>query len=549
LKKQSSTRIEVLETRATENKIQVLLANIGQGRALVNLNKTYFSGRPIGIRLLPRDFALNWIGEFQQGGGGGGPSNPSVDAWIKVMLPRYNPNAKLLDLSKLESEPLVIQHNLLGGRSFNKQICTVLIRIVSQQFPDIMSISFDNNYIEKLSDFGAMHKYLPNIQNLSFRNNRLMNIRDLEGLCTIGELPQLTELLLFDNPVRDLSIRKDGDDSTFRSNVSSMYPQLKQLDGGPCTPSIQFNLSVPGAANSKEFTPEILPSFYGSDMAMNTAAAFLSKFFVCLDSNRNSLYNVYDPSAFFSIDMSTFLFKPPKYPTGSKVKWGDYKSFNRNHTQPDISSSPSQRIAYGAQQILELLSKLPTTTHKVNDPSKVLVDSWMLPDLYPLGAGPGTRSGDYLYVVVHGEFTDSASGNLSRSFDRTFILKPALEGSPAMMDGWQVVIMSDSLTLRSYSNPKNFQPTPRESTPQPSTISSPQVAPSMPQSTPEQQNMLNVLHQKTGLNYQWTLNCLSSNNWNLEQAYQNFLQLQVTIIIIKDVILLIKYIGKQWNPP
>lgn len=47
-----------------------------------------------------------------------------------------------------------------------------------------------------------------------------------------------------------------------------------------------------------------------------------------------------------------------------------------------------------------------------------------------------------------------------RSFDRTFILVPSVEGSKARLAGWQFVILSDQLVVRNYSSPEAWAPGP-----------------------------------------------------------------------------------------
>lgn len=47
-----------------------------------------------------------------------------------------------------------------------------------------------------------------------------------------------------------------------------------------------------------------------------------------------------------------------------------------------------------------------------------------------------------------------------RSFDRSFVLAPAPEGSRAKQNGWNVIILSDQLVVRAYSSHEAWRPGP-----------------------------------------------------------------------------------------
>jgi nuclear RNA export factor len=82
---------------------------------------------------------------------------------------------------------------------------------------------------------------------------------------------------------------------------------------------------------------------------------------------------------------------------------------------------------------------LPSTNHPLNEPpeKKLFVfDAFMR----------GTGSDMLMYIFVHGEFMEQHTSK--RSFDRTFVLAPAVEGSAAAAAGAPVIIMNDCLVVR-----------------------------------------------------------------------------------------------------
>ncbi|KAI8808975.1 hypothetical protein BJ742DRAFT_257177 [Cladochytrium replicatum] len=85
--------------------------------------------------------------------------------------------------------------------------------------------------------------------------------------------------------------------------------------------------------------------------------------------------------------------------------------------------------------VIQAISGLPRTGHSIGDQtSKFLVDA--------LVQGDGT-----MMVMVHGEFSE-VEINYSRSFDRTFIIAPALDRSNSELAGFPIAILQDHLVVR-----------------------------------------------------------------------------------------------------
>lgn len=112
-----------------------------------------------------------------------------------------------------------------------------------------------------------------------------------------------------------------------------------------------------------------------------------------------------------------------------------------------------QTIHHGNVSILNVLTKLPQTSHDQEAPEKFCIDAWQLSG-YEAAATGG--QGVVLFVTVHGEFLEGelcsffescqllvvvrewrpnytlsiiGPTRIARSFDRTFIVAPSAAGS------------------------------------------------------------------------------------------------------------------------
>lgn len=137
-----------------------------------------------------------------------------------------------------------------------------------------------------------------------------------------------------------------------------------------------------------------------------------------------------------------------------------------------------------------------------------------------------------------------------RSFDRSFILAPATDGSRAKLAGWPVVILSDQLVIRAYSSHEAWAPGPIHMPPQeptPMSHSKPSYSnltlinrplpPQIPQQMsdpalaplPEAQRLYVVeLSARTGLNLAFAIQCLEGNGWDSQKALTNFEAVRVS---------------------
>ena len=125
-------------------------------------------------------------------------------------------------------------------------------------------------------------------------------------------------------------------------------------------------------------------------------------------------------------------------------------------------------MARGPTQILSAFTQLPATRHPRSDSgeNRLIIDSWMatLP--------AGDNSEQVVFLTIHGDFIEGVLSlfrcpgvfpsdpsdsifpvnlNLSKSFDRTFIIAPAAPGSAAANAGWGYTIVNDQMHVRIWS--------------------------------------------------------------------------------------------------
>ncbi|KAJ4480005.1 hypothetical protein J3R30DRAFT_3701151 [Lentinula aciculospora] len=481
------------------------------------------------------------------------PTLKGVEPWRKLVQKRWNSATALLDLSNLIEDEIVKQFNLLPpGHGGNSRDAAVVFKLAKELKPQVQSLNLAKNRLNG-QHLSQLSHYLPGLVNLSLQDNDIRTYRDLDFISgKKDKLTGLKELLLAGNPLRDEMMQKDAEQ--FKNEVSRRFPSLLTLDGQPIA-QISFDVS---REPNKPLTTALEPSsttfpaemsgslIVGVDGAL--LSTFLVRFFSVYDSQRAALNDAYDATATFSYSCNTSIPERArtlalhhKLPNQRKLEWGPWldqgNAGSRNLTRLSHSHEKQvQRLFIGGEAIANYVSTLPTTKHDISGPpEKFCVDC------FPVAHG-GLMG---LLVMVHGEFTELPAEGL-RSFDRTFVLVPAPEGSRAKLSGWDVVIISDQWTIRAYSSPDAWKPGPmivqpsaaRQTKAGPPANSDKGSTPTI--LSPEQQNTLSqipeperakVLHicVRTGLNVQFSVDCLTNNGWDVEKAFANFEQVKGTL--------------------
>ncbi|EIW83907.1 NTF2-like protein [Coniophora puteana RWD-64-598 SS2] len=489
----------------------------------------------------------------------------AVDVWREFVNKRWNAEARFLNLESMLDDPTIAKHNLLppGAPGSSAREASVIFKLASQLKPPVQTISLANNNISSGQLLSTLAHYLPNIANVSLQNNNLKVWRDIDYISgRKGKLEQLRELILLGNPLRELEFQ-NGRGEKYRSDMSRRFPSLVMLDQEPIA-VIAFD--APGPANTstsvskkptaKTFPHDMGPSFI-TGVEDSIVSNFLMRFFTMFDDTRATLIDAYHPSATFSFAVNTAIPSRARVqgfhkemPNQRKLEWSTWLAGSRNLSRMGGGVGKLVKSLHlGSEEIIRTLSDLPKTKHEVTGaPEKFCVDAW------PVGQGEHLK----LFISVHGQFAEDPSQGI-RSFDRSFVLAPAVPGSryvlsvvefksnyllpnginSAKLNGWDVVILSDQWIIRNYSSHEAWQPGPlsvqgdakgtRDTGAQPSAAPPAHVAEALSNFTEHQRNLIWQMCQRSGLNIKYAFDCLENNAWDLERAVANFEQVKAAL--------------------
>ncbi|KAK7032789.1 hypothetical protein R3P38DRAFT_2700120 [Favolaschia claudopus] len=454
----------------------------------------------------------------------------AVEQWTEFVNKRYDPQTKRLNLDSMAEDELLRKHSLVapGQAGGSAREAGVIFKLASKLQPPVETVSLANNGLNG-QHLTYLDKYLPRIANLSLQNNNMRMWKDLDPISSRrGKLPNLRELVLIGNPLRELQ-NAHGNLDRYKREAARRFITLELLDQDPIA-KISFDVATSDTPASSVKPPDATtfpypmgPSFIdGVDPTL--VSTFLSRFFPAFDEQRPSLVNVYSPASTFSFHANTGIPQRARVqgvhtglPNQRKLDWRawiDHGSRNLHRLSGDKTIAA---LHIGGQDIIQALIKLPLTKHDIGSEANFCVDAFL--------AGVG------LLVIVHGQFIEAPSQGM-RSFDRTFMLAPAPENSTAKQNGWDVVILSDQWTIRGLSKPEAWAPGPMlvqatlDSNPLPTQRhlhNLPADQQALLNTVPEPQRpiVLNVCAQ-TGLNVQFALDCLNSNAWDVGNAVANF---------------------------
>ncbi|KAG8895923.1 vacuolar transporter chaperone, partial [Tulasnella sp. 403] len=481
----------------------------------------------------------------------------------KFVEGRYDMERKFLNMEHLQDDPFWETNKIksLDDPHASRDIGAVILKLAAELNPRVETVSFANNKFKSLRQFSYLSRYLPNLGNLSFQNNMIGSSKELSSLSSKTGAPSaLRELVFLDNPFRTAAANNDNLDS-YRAQVLRVFPQLEVLDYAPLS---KIGFDVPavtksGPSTSEPEAPTTFPVNMGPSVLPeptgNMATTFLSRFFIAMDTARDSLIDVYAPNATFSYAMTSTI--PPrarikKYhtemPFQRALTWDGWLAQSRNLSRMRAINHAMKTLHTSPVAIVAALKALPETRHPINEASKYMIDAWLVDHVVsPAISAP---NGTALFATVHGEFVELPHKGV-RSFDRTFILVPAAEGSKAALAGWPCMILSDQLVIRNYSGSDAWLPGPllvqtvegeagssappagpgtTPSAPPPATALSQPPMNEMLASIPEPQRSLVIqVQMQTGLNTAFAGQCLEANGWDLQRALANFQELRATI--------------------
>ncbi|KZP13583.1 NTF2-like protein [Athelia psychrophila] len=478
----------------------------------------------------------------------------ALDVWRDFVNRRWNADARFLNLENMLSDEGLKKANLLppGAPGGSPKEAAVIFKLASQLKPEVQTISLANNNISSGQIISTISHYLPNLANLSLQDNNLRTWRDIDYISgRRGKLEHLKELVLIGNPVRELEM-KNGRGENYKSEVARRFSSLSLLDQEAVAgisfdapgPSTLSEPSVPRGPAPTTFPAEMGPSFI-TGIEGSIVGSFLMRFFPTFDTGRETLVHAYHPGATFSFSANTNIparariqgfHYSKEMPHQRHLEWptwlngGSGGSRNLDRMGGSVAKLTTT-LHVGAVEALKSMMALPRTQHDVaGAPEKFCVDAW------PVGQGEAMQ----LFISVHGQFVELPTQGI-RSFDRSFVLAPAPEGSPAKLNGWDVQILSDQLAVRGYSSHEAWKPGPMlvqavlgQST---STIKPPagpglsakgqaQMKQDLSAIDERQGPFVTQICQRTGLTVKYAMDCLQNNGWDQDRAMANFEQVK-----------------------
>lgn len=465
------------------------------------------------------------------------PSTSNTVEFLRnVVLKRYDPQNKMLNLENLAQDQDLIQNGMMSNTSTRSRTIPALIKIASEE-PEIIieSINFANNQLKDITSITTLPDLFPRLKNLCLANNHIARTSMLDNWR--NKLRNLRELLMMNNPLVKYY--------NYKNDMLKVFPKLIMLDNIVVRDQNKLNSIF-------NFPIKIQQFFFETAPLSNIGGQFVTQFLTNWDNNRQQLLNLYTPDSQFSMSVDATV------PSGSVPKsdqnpaFGYYITQSRNMTKITNDKTRQQRLAKGSAEIAQFFNKFPITKHHLeDDPMGYKMEAVSYPQLNgimvtlhgyfeeidkPIDKQQGNdnnvirtsqRSRRYASSYTHTTNSTSNMRLTKKSFDRIWILVPINNINPN--GGINSIIASEMVTIRPYSSNSWSQATnpqqPSQGSTQlptpPSTSSGLQI-PTNINLNPIQLGLINKLHEVTKLNYQFTFMLAEQSNWNFDLAVKNF---------------------------
>ncbi|KAI1461686.1 NTF2-like protein [Annulohypoxylon moriforme] len=427
------------------------------------------------------------------------------DQLRNVLSLRYNPTAKLLNLSTLGEDQILNQMGFFSGESKPEKlfqalmaVCDGLFKTPQEKRQAVVSVSLAGNNIDDVLQIMALANTFPDLVNLDLSRNHFKDLRGLQKWR--HRLRKLETLLLNENPI-------EATTPSYATEITSWFPRLQNLS------NVQVRTPEQVAAMELASRPTPIPQ-HGADFRdiNGVGEGFIKEFIPMYDSDRASLAGkYYDNESTFSISVNNTTCRSSAH--SQQPSWGAYIKFSRNHVKVTHESTRSKRVFAGSNLIRSVWDQLPATRHPdlLGEFNKYIIDCHPIHGLEdPTGQH---RSGvDGVIITIHGEFDDQEAGTLKtakRSFSRTFVLGPGAPGRHPIR------VISDMLAVRPFS------PSPTSAS-APAACSPPIAAPAVQANPDLQQQMVVEVCNRTGMTPEYSKLCLDGVNWNFDQALVMF---------------------------
>ncbi|GAQ33590.1 nuclear mRNA export, poly(A)+RNA binding protein [Aspergillus tubingensis] len=474
---------------------------------------------------------------------GGTSSAAETKAKMTTILgKRYTQQTKLLDLSKLGTDPDLLAMGIFGSTSTESKFFPALMKVWELNFDNatarreaVESVSLAHNQLANITAVTTLASTIPDLKNLDLSNNEFKDAQSL-----IGWRWKFRNLEFL-----DLSNTPFSADPTFKDTMLKWYPKLRFLN------NVEVRTAEEIAAQKKTPIPVQPPHFQDdSQIAEN----FVRAFFAGYDNDRSGiLSSVYDNHTTFTLNVNT---SAPRAQQTETAPWDAYIKKSRNLLKISHLPARMSRVYTGAEKIRELWTSLPATRHPdiATHPEEWLIECYPIPGLPDISGQSSTGVGGLL-IMVHGKFDEINGAKVeTRSFDRTFIIGPG-----GGMGGIRVV--SDLLCLRAYGGHEAWIPEVPPAVPQaaPPAVAAAPAAPAAPAALPvaipgapegygmpapgkadtqvQQEQLVLQMSSNTRMTLQYSEMALSGNGWNMEAALKNFEELKAQGTLPPDAFL------------
>ncbi|KAL4792969.1 hypothetical protein BDV19DRAFT_367402 [Aspergillus venezuelensis] len=518
--KSGSTRARISKSRVEGD---ALIASIRPEllERMLQLSGFSFAGAPLTIEKYDQATAPI-LDHSMATSSSNGTSTSTADTKSKmtaILQRRYYQQSKLLDLSKLATDPDLVAMGIFGTTSTESKFFPALMKVWELNFDNtaarreaVESVSLADNQLANITVVTTLSQTFPDLKNLDLSNN---NFADAQAL--IGWRWKFRKLQFL-----DLSGNPFSADPIFKDTMLKWYPELRTLN------NTQVRTEEEVAEMKKTPIP-VRPAHFQDESQI--AENFIRSFFTGYDENRVELLNgFYDNTSTFSLNVNT---SAPRAQQTEPAPWDPYLKKSRNLLKISHLPARMSRTYTGAEKIRELWTTLPQTKHPniVTNPHEWLIECFPIPGLPDVSGQSSTGVGGFL-IMVHGKFEEDNAGKVeTRSFDRTFILGPG-----AGIGGIRVI--SDVLCLRAFGGNEAWQLEPQNAAVQPTVAGAAaippappgygQPAPGKPDAQVQQEQLVMQLSAKTMMTLQYSELALSGNGWNMDAALKNFEELKTS---------------------
>ncbi|GMM31435.1 Mex67 protein [Martiniozyma asiatica (nom. inval.)] len=537
------TRVQLLNVQTNGRILQGQVRNERDANDLVKATGIRFASQTLNIRI------VDLIGNS----GSSTHKVNTIDLLRQLLRQRYNSNMKMLDLTNLINDQMVVSNGLLNNNSMSSKFFTALMKVAEQEKLILDSVNLSMNNLDDHTRWvSELAVQFPNVKNLALSGNNIKKIEFFDRLKS--KLTVLRELIIQGNPIsQDVSSLK---------RIVQMFPRLVIIDGNQVRDEQKLSSILNFPIKAKHM-------FFENDSLQNAATDFINSFLNCWDNNRMDLMQLYTQQSQFSYQLDTSSVADSTSINISQTSWNNYSSQSRNLKKVSQERSRMQRLAIGQEAISKFFLSLPQTRHNIQQtPQNYSIETLAYPPL------------NGMMVILHGEFEEIAQPHQpfqeknvgggrrnqkitpklqKRSFDRTWIIVPGGSG---------MLVVSDLLMVRNYcankgwinesNNSQSTGATPLSSsvpTPAPTptpTLTPPGSAPGsglgssiLPTNTasnsivnedprlatlnPIQKELVMKVGKETNLKLDFVLMLCEQSGWNYDVAGQNFMASRANI--------------------